>query len=966
VSHSQPSSPAALRPTPRWGWLAPAGGLTSPVLTAVACLWLHLPAVASEGLGFFHDSEERDALVLSPKERAQRRESRRIPKPNQALKAHQAVHTNAPPISPAERPIEGGVLPIKPRRFIPTAEVWTRQRLVNTNLPAAAPGRFNPDPGGRSRYGFELPTSAQRPAWTDRWLTWSERLRQRQDALGQELKARLPAPARDVVSQPPSPDQPAARRAAAETLARGLSAVISGPSLYDAQRFAGVALREETRALQGQDPAGEDLARFNRLLLEDAFPEDLPRHTGAFGTRPAFTPFVAGEPAPYPEYTGDPIPKELRPPRPTWQSSTLVPRPGPTWNPDRQFEPLTGTNALPRWDVRRNQPIEFQSHGTPHYEGLEDPRSVPANTQPVPDRYRLGFGFTPWHRYDQGLGAEQPFDRPTPRWWHPYYQSRLKGDLPVWGQDKFLNLTATSDTFAEFRSVPTPSAVSSARPDSSEFFGQNDQIGIQQYFGFAAELFSGETVFKPAHWTFKVVPVFNVNYALVRENNQLAPDPRGILGGPNQPGPNNQGVQNPADVGDLLNGQLTRLPDSLSGTRYTDRTRFMYALQEYFLEYHLADLSDNYDFFAIKAGNQAFNHDFRGFLFNDVNLGGRVFGNWDNNQWQYNLLGFDMREKDTFSGLNTFNQRDQRVFLANVYRQDFLRPGYTAQLSFAANLDDADVHYDRTGSIVRPQPFGTVRPHDVRAYYVGWAGDGHLGRWNVSHQFYQVFGQDTFNQLAGRQVDLNAQMAALEVSYDKDWLRTKGSFFYASGDADVNDGTGGGFDTILDNPNFTGGPFSYYVRQGFNFGGTGVGFKQPNSLVPNLRTSKTQGQASFVNPGLFLFGLGFDIDTTPKLKTFVNANYLRFAETDSLRAAVLQDNIRHEIGWDLSIGWQYRPLLTDNIVLSAGFGVLIPGEGYRDIYRISTDPVPTYNSFRHTGEVDSFLYSGVIAITFTY
>jgi hypothetical protein len=254
----------------------------------------------------------------------------------------------------------------------------------------------------------------------------------------------------------------------------------------------------------------------------------------------------------------------------------------------------------------------------------------------------------------------------------------------------------------------------------------------------------------------------------------------------------------------------------------------------------------------------------------------------------------------------------------------------------------------------------------VNAFYFGWAGDGHIGRWNVSHAFYEAVGHDTFNGLAGRPVNINAQMGALEVSYDRDWIRYKASFFYASGDDDAEDGTATGFDTIFDNPNFTGGPFSYWVHQGFNFGGTAVGLKQRNSLVPNLRTSKGEGQANFVNPGVFIYSVGADIDTTPKLRTFLNANYIRFAETDSLKTALLTDQVREEVGWDLSIGWQYRPLLTDNVIVSAGFGALIPGGGFRDIYRRGTSPVPGYNSPNRAGEVDDFLYSAVLALTLTY
>jgi hypothetical protein len=330
------------------------------------------------------------------------------------------------------------------------------------------------------------------------------------------------------------------------------------------------------------------------------------------------------------------------------------------------------------------------------------------------------------------------------------------------------------------------------------------------------------------------------------------------------------------------------------------------------------------------------------------------------------VAGFDMREKDTNSELNTFRDREQEVVIANFYWQDFLWKGYTAQWSFHANLDHSGTHYDRNGNIVRPAPIGTVRPHDVHAYYLGWAGDGHIGRLNLSHAFYQVFGHDELNGLAGRSVDINARMAAIELSYDQDWIRYKTSFLHASGDGDTRDGTAAGFDTIFDNPNFTGGPFSYWTRQGFNLGGTLVNLKQRGSLVPNLRSSKTQGQANFVNPGVFILGAGAELELTPKLRSFINANYIRFVETDPIKTALLTSKVDRELGWDLSLGFQYRPLLTDNVIVSAGLGALIPGRGFKDIYRTSTDPVPAFDRADRRGQVDDFLYSGLLAITLTY
>ena len=53
-------------------------------------------------------------------------------------------------------------------------------------------------------------------------------------------------------------------------------------------------------------------------------------------------------------------------------------------------------------------------------------------------------------------------------------------------------------------------------------------------------------------------------------------------------------------------------------------------------------------------------------MFDDVNLGVRLFGNLDSNRWQYNLAFFDMLDKDTNSGLNKFESR-QEVVIANLY-----------------------------------------------------------------------------------------------------------------------------------------------------------------------------------------------------------------------------------------------------------------------------------------------------------
>ncbi len=60
-------------------------------------------------------------------------------------------------------------------------------------------------------------------------------------------------------------------------LVKDLNRVISGPSIYDKARFSSVALRPETEELLKQNPRGQQLARLNKLLLEDAYTANLAR-----------------------------------------------------------------------------------------------------------------------------------------------------------------------------------------------------------------------------------------------------------------------------------------------------------------------------------------------------------------------------------------------------------------------------------------------------------------------------------------------------------------------------------------------------------------------------------------------------------------------------------------------------------------------------------------------------------------
>jgi hypothetical protein len=490
-----------------------------------------------------------------------------------------------------------------------------------------------------------------------------------------------------------------------------------------------------------------------------------------------------------------------------------------------------------------------------------------------------------------------------PHWYDPFNRNRFKGDEPIWpavlGQQVFFNFTGSETTFIDGKKVPSPSNVSAAQAGSSAFFGRGEQFFLDQTFRFTFDLFHGDASFKPVDWRIRVTPEVSLNYLDVKELGIVGPDVR---------------------------AGTTRL-DSHVG------------FQEAFVEYKLHDLSANYDFVSVRAGIQEFNADFRGFLFVEEQPGLRVFGDLKSDRLEYNAAYFNFLEKNTNSGLNTFSRRDQQVMLGNVYIQDFFFPGYTAEFLGAYNKDDGGLHYDDNGFLVRPAPVGNVInqgvgaiPHSIQVGYFGWLGSGHIKRINITHAFYEAAGKDSFNPIAGRPVTVNAQMAAVELSLDRDWIRYRISSFYSSGDNNPRNGRANGFDAIVDLPSFAGGLFSFWNREGIRLLGSGVSLTTDGSLLPNMRSNKNEGQANFVNPGIFLVNAGTDIDITPKLKGFINFNYLRFMSTEPLEFVLFQSPIRHNIGEDLGVGVTYRPPLTENIILTGGASMLQPGQGFRDIY----------------------------------
>ncbi len=548
-------------------------------------------------------------------------------------------------------------------------------------------------------------------------------------------------------------------------------------------------------------------------------------------------------------------------------------------------------------------------------ENLTLPRRVfrPDAVLASPDRWRIGW--PTWDRYgrggdlDEGLGmsvnrSDVAYARGSAI--NPYDRNVLKGDYPIIGNDIFLLAQATSDTLFLYRKNITPSGNAAQQNNSFDQFKDGRGTLFNQNFFLTLELTKGYTAFRPVDWAIKVTPAFNINDLNIKEN-------------------------------------ATNIDPGKGDERYDTFS----TLQEAVAEVHLGDLSEYFDILSVRVGRQLFNSDFRGFIFNDLSDGVRLSGNAQANRIQYNVAIFNSPEKDTNSGLNELNWRSQQVFIANAYIQDCFFLGYTVQGSFHWNHDTSDERFDTNGFPVRPDLIGDNAVRSLDAYYVGLASDGHIGRLNVNTAFYYAFGTDERNPIAGREVDISAYMGAIELSVDFDWLRPKFSFLYASGDEDPTDGTGGGFDAIFDDATFAGGPSSFYQNQSVRL--FGVGLNQNRSFLNTLKSSKLEGQSNFVNPGVMLFNVGLDAEITPTLRTSFNANALFFSEVSSLEYVTNQFGISSELGYELNLLGQYRPLLNNNVIITASGSVFFPGSGFQDVY----------------GDNDT-LYQAFVGLTLTY
>ncbi len=411
------------------------------------------------------------------------------------------------------------------------------------------------------------------------------------------------------------------------------------------------------------------------------------------------------------------------------------------------------------------------------------------------------------------------------------------------------------------------------------------------------DLFHGDAAFKPVDWRVKLTPVFDITYLDVQELAVVNPN---------------------------VNDGTTRFRD-------------WWALQEWFAEAKIADTSPDFDFTSLRVGSQPFLSDFRGFIFEDTNRAVRLFGTNNANRGQFNVYYQYWQEKETNSELNTFIDRPKQTLIINGYLQDFIFPGYTAQLNFIYDRDKGDLEFDRNDFLVRPDPAGVAAIHSVNSYYLGWTGDGHINRWNIDHAFYWVLGEDTLNPSP-------ATSRASALKWRRSSYRTT-----AIGPASARRSFLPRAITNLSITTPRASTLSSTIRtlpaadQLLGSAANQAPRRQPCArLQPRPRLTQQQNprsaqlRESRLVPGQFRCRFR----RHPQAAFDQQCELPLVLPAASLEAFLFQPDIDRFIGTDLSLGFEYRPHLNNNIIVVGGIQGLVPGEGFRDIYNPIVGQVP--------------------------
>jgi hypothetical protein len=448
---------------------------------------------------------------------------------------------------------------------------------------------------------------------------------------------------------------------------------------------------------------------------------------------------------------------------------------------------------------------------------------------------------------------------------NPYATNNpLKGDRPIWRNDVYSVLTASSTSVFESRDVP---AVANA---TTKLLDAHQQGFISQTASFDAVAYEGDTIFKPPDYQLRLTPIFN--YSSTR-------------------------------------------------TGATNTTATTVGAQALFFEKHLRDVSANYDFDSVRIGIQPVTSDFRGFVLADQPLGIRVFGTRDNDIYQYSIGWFRRlpknaaRQNQLGAGIPAND-----LLMANLYIQDLGRPGLNSEVVFI--YDRSHAPGTRIVSGAPALQFFPGSRHNYDVVYLGYSADGHIGRLNLTGSVYEVLGREAQGVFTGTASNVRATFAAAELSRDFDWIRARLSGLYASGDGNPLDNQSRGFDGINQSAVFAGSDSAFFIHQRLALISGALDLKQRDSLFPSLRTSADTGESNYTNPGLELFGLGTDLDLAPSLRVSLDANRLMFDKPESLQILLPGIAVPRNIGTDASVDAIYRPFISQNLIARLSFAKL--------------------------------------------
>ena len=279
---------------------------------------------------------------------------------------------------------------------------------------------------------------------------------------------------------------------------------------------------------------------------------------------------------------------------------------------------------------------------------------APAPDDPTPDEVKPVR--TRWRTYNTEGYPEYGY-----RIYDPYHQNLIKADYPIAGA-WFMEVSALQTMVFKARRNLDFSNVFADQiaAGTLEFFRHNNFYGQNLIFG--AEFRRNDDAFVPSNFRVRINGVADF------KNN----------------------------VNAFIRGS------------HVDTTLF-----DAFVDVRLADFGhSNFDQLFLRGGIQGFKSDFHGLVFNDVGLGGRLFGEAKKNRLRYDLAYFKLFQKDPISGFIDFSQpSSHQVGIARLAWEDFLVTGWNSEWTFHYNRD----HRKQTDT-------------DLDTFYLGASFNGHVGR----------------------------------------------------------------------------------------------------------------------------------------------------------------------------------------------------------------------------------------------